>query len=609
MTSPTLRIDLGGSALVVDPYRAPRQGPHLDAAPPAYLATHAAIGGDARIVFEGPEPLAHPRLLEWIEGAVAQGAREVHVRTDARLLAPSDRAATLARAGVSALTLRWLASDPMGYAHVLQDPRGLAHALRGTTRALEADLPTTIEVPLLDLRVQDPSRALARLVSLKADAPSTRAVLRFAAPESAFGLEGERGLRANPLGDIARRLDVACATAADAGVDVRIVGAGGLPPCLFADLPHAAARLELPPGSRGARAGFQHDAACADCAYLPVCPGLREARARLIGTHECRPLPHRVRALDGHPERRRAPWTTARVAAARANDRRVLRLTMACNQACVFCPSNDTSENVSRDPGARRRLLARWHRAGVRRLSFSGGEPTLDRDLPGLIAVASRLGFSEIEVVTNAVLLSEPARARRLVEAGMTQATVSLHAHEARTSEGITCGRPGDFARTLAGIDNLLAAEHVRLYLNHVVHRDNAADLPAFVAFVHARFGRAPTLTFALMTPLFRAREHLRWLPRLGEIAPPLREALSRAAHLGVRVEVLARPGIPPCVLAPDHLDASDALRVAEAALSEDAPKKVKASTCPACRYDSVCAGVWRAYAEVHGTHDLVPVP
>jgi len=53
-------------------------------------------------------------------------------------------------------------------------------------------------------------------------------------------------------------------------------------------------------------------------------------------------------------------------------------------------------------------------------LQFSGGEPTLREDLPGLIRKARTLGFRNVQVNTNGIRMAEdPALVRRLVAAGL----------------------------------------------------------------------------------------------------------------------------------------------------------------------------------------------
>jgi len=578
---------------------------HVDAAPEPGCST---------LRIEGDEPLTDPRLPEVLTRARELRYAGVHLAGEAALLAREGTARHLVAQGVTTFRCRMLSSNPVGYA-LLTGVAGAFQAVQlGLQRAFEAGLALEVEAVLLDPRVLDPEQAVLRLAGARDTARrprSTHPTLSFVLSDTAAGLRGEHGLRPVPLGELARRIDAACGAAAGLGVDVRVPEYGGLPPCLFVAHPAAAARCSFRARrARPTRDGRTHGPACDGCAYRSACLGLSAAFADVRGTAELVPQARRLAGLTGKPRDQIARrWGEREVAAARESDLKVLRLTMACNQACVFCPSDDTSENIARDGAARLKRLARWRRSGVQRLSFSGGEPTLDPQLPALVEAASRLGFPNIEVVTNAVRLADPAYAQRLIDAGLTQATVSLHSHVAAESDALTCGRPGDFERTLQGLRHLLASRRLRVYLNHVIHAGNAATLPDFVRFVAASFCPAPIVTFAALTPLYRALERPELWPRLSELAAPLKAALDEGVALGLELEVLSRPGIPPCILAPEHVRFSDLAGVAAQAASEDAHKKVKRDTCAQCRFDAACGGIWKAYAERFGFDELVPVP
>ncbi len=567
----------------------------------------------ATLILEGDEPLTDARLPAVLDQARALGYGAVELRVDPALVARDGVASWLVARGVTRLRCRLLASNPVGYAQLTGVSAAFQAVLLGLRRTLEAGLGLELEAVLLDPRVQEPAQAVELVARLRAATGEStrRPSLAFVLSDTPFGLRGERGLRPVTLAELALRIDAACRQADERGVDLRLPEYGGLPPCLFAALPAAASRASFRAHrERAPRAGRVYGPGCEACAYRRACLGVPEAWAQVRGTSELVPQARRVAGLTGRPhDHRERRWTRREIDAARASDLKVLRLTMRCNQACVFCPSDDTSENIARDLASRLRLLSRWRRAGVRRLSFSGGEPTLDPGLPELVAAASQLGFPIIEVVTNAVRLADPEYARRLIDAGLTQATVSLHSHHAAESDAFTCGRAGDFERTLCGLGHLLAAGSVRVYLNHVVHAGNAAELVPFVRFVADRLQPPPIVTFAALTPLYRALEHPELWPRLADLAGPLKAALDEGTSRGLQMEVLSRPGVPPCILAPDHLSYSDLEGVAAQATSEDAHKKVKAPSCARCRFDAGCGGVWRAYADRFGLDELVPVP
>jgi molybdenum cofactor biosynthesis enzyme MoaA len=603
----TVLMAIEGRARLVNPFLVP-PGDAVHSLE-SFRARLASLGAGPRreLVLGGGEPTLNPALGALLAAARAAGFQSVRLLTDALSLGTPEAARRLRSAGVTALGVPLLAPQPAAFDRLAGLAGACARALRGVRHALEAGLAVELQAWLVDPAVQDPRATVALAGRVRAAAGGGDLAVVFRAAEREEAFSAAPGWSPAPLEAFAAPLEEACRAADGLGVLVRLPSYAGLPACLLSGDGATRRALVLPPPRPApTSAGFVHAATCAACALRGSCLGLRQGYAARFGTAALVPFARRPAGLG---PRRSRPWDASARQHARRSDLRVLRLTVGCNQRCVFCSSDDTALNLEADPKARLQRIHRWARLGVRRLSLSGGEPTLDPQLPELVAYASRLGFSWVEVVTNAVRLADPRRARRLVEAGLTQATVSLHAHTAQESERLTAGRAGDFQATLAGVDHLLESGRVTVFLNHVIHAANAASLPDFVRFVHARFGTAPRVTFAFLTPLNRALGHPELMPRYTEVAGPLKLALDEGVRLGLNLEVLSRPGIPPCILAPDHLQYSDLARIADQAAAEDAHQKVKPPTCRACRYDALCTGVWQPYAERFGLAELIPVP
>ena len=88
-----------------------------------------------------------------------------------------------------------------------------------------------------------------------------------------------------------------------------------------------------------------------------------------------------------------------------------------CNLDCVYCPKPEGMENRVPDAlkgrvldaPAYARCLAHLARQGILGVSFTGGEPTLNGDLPWLAAQA-RVHFTRVELTTNGLYLQERRR-------------------------------------------------------------------------------------------------------------------------------------------------------------------------------------------------------
>jgi predicted dehydrogenase len=219
---------------------------------------------------------------------------------------------------------------------------------------------------------------------------------------------------------------------------------------------------------------------------------------------------------------------------------------------------------------------------------------------------ASRLGVPEVELVSNAVLLSKKEKVTALVEAGLTHAFISLHAHDEALSLQST-QKVGDFRRTVQGIKHLVDAG-LQTALNHVITARNYPYLREFVEFARREFEGKVKISFAFVTPQFKALDNIEVMPRLSGVMPYLKRALYRALEIGQPFSIGSRQGIPFCFL--DEFRAwSDGFVLSNSAISEDAPQKQRGPACDDCRFSNYCTGLWRPYVAQYGFDELRPVP
>ncbi len=172
-----------------------------------------------------------------------------------------------------------------------------------------------------------------------------------------------------------------------------------------------------------------------------------------------------------------------------------ISLTERCNLRCRYCmpadgiPLRPRDELLTFDEIVRlARLMARM---GVDKIRLTGGEPTVRRDLPELIArLATIPGIDSLAMTTNGLTLAE--RAAEYRAAGLGRINISLDTLRPERFERIT-RRPGR-DRVLAGIDAALAAGLAPVKLNMVVigsvNDDELADFAALTRDrpLHVRF-------------------------------------------------------------------------------------------------------------------------
>lgn len=120
-----------------------------------------------------------------------------------------------------------------------------------------------------------------------------------------------------------------------------------------------------------------------------------------------------------------------------------LRLSVieACNFRCSYClPTGFQARPGRPQPLSREeitRLLHGFVALGLRKLRLTGGEPSLRRDLPELIATAAAMdGIETVGLTTNGTLLDRRVECWR--EAGLTNLNVSVDALDRERFQTIT---------------------------------------------------------------------------------------------------------------------------------------------------------------------------
>ena len=122
------------------------------------------------------------------------------------------------------------------------------------------------------------------------------------------------------------------------------------------------------------------------------------------------------------------------------SNRHWVRLTRTCNSRCGFCLDVEFQNGEMRDDGAVRRDIREGLKQGAEGVILSGGEPTVHPEFLSLVAFAAGQGYRWIQVVTNGRMFAYPDFARQAAEAGLTEATLSIHSHLAEVHDATAFG-------------------------------------------------------------------------------------------------------------------------------------------------------------------------
>ncbi len=161
-----------------------------------------------------------------------------------------------------------------------------------------------------------------------------------------------------------------------------------------------------------------------------------------------------------------------------------ISVTDRCNFRCVYCMPATGIDIAPRAELLTFEEIERVARVGaslgVNKIRLTGGEPTVRRDLPTLVAMLKNIeGIEELAMTTNAVLLGEMAAP--LKDAGLDRVNISIDTLD--KAKAFAIARRDDFERVQRGIK----AAHevgVGIKFNTVAMRgtndDELADLVEF---------------------------------------------------------------------------------------------------------------------------------
>lgn len=165
-----------------------------------------------------------------------------------------------------------------------------------------------------------------------------------------------------------------------------------------------------------------------------------------------------------------------------------LSLTEACNYRCGYCLPG--GYHADGRPTFLRldeigRLVRAFAALGMSKVRLTGGEPSLRKDLPAIIAaVAAVRGIGKVAITTNGCLL--PRHVRTWREAGLTALNVSLDSLDPARFAAIT--GHDRFEEITRGVEMALGLGFDAVKLNAVLLRGlNDDELPAWCDYLRER--------------------------------------------------------------------------------------------------------------------------
>lgn len=278
-----------------------------------------------------------------------------------------------------------------------------------------------------------------------------------------------------------------------------------------------------------------------------------------------------------------------------------------CNAACTYCTITPEMRERALSTQAIAREIDRATSAGFRKIAFTGGEPTIRKDLAALVAYAKKRGFDDIKVCSNGLRYAYGPYVDHLIAAGVTRFNVSAHAFGEADYERTT-RLAGAFQHFEKGIANLVERGQAPT-VDLILKNDTYERVHEWITYLVNRGVRKFQLWLVSLTDGNAA--NIEQLPKISDMVPHLLRAFDAARRGGHEVVSLH---IPRCLLPgyEDHVDhpGEGGVRVVTPDEVFDLRDSrltggVKPEACRGCVYEERCPGLREDYVGRFGEGEV----
>ncbi len=289
-----------------------------------------------------------------------------------------------------------------------------------------------------------------------------------------------------------------------------------------------------------------------------------------------------------------------------------LRVAAECSLDCVHCTIRDLQGLPGRSFDDAKRALVEGRKAGCDELVIMR-EPTLWDELPNLIRTARRMGYSFVQLQTNAYGLTRPGVMERLLSAGIDFFEVLLLSGGENLHDELTrCA--GSYRPTLRAVRDLLRAGQ-KVMGTVPVLTGNMRHLGGIVLLSHKLGLQRIQLAFPRPVEL-DGNIVADAVPRLSNAAAFVPKAADIARKHGITVGTEA---FPFCHLPRSMWNSTEAhedwsrhrvddfLELHESKQSVRDIQRPVPPPCRSCNERKRCPGTWPLYLEMFGSDELKP--
>jgi len=283
-----------------------------------------------------------------------------------------------------------------------------------------------------------------------------------------------------------------------------------------------------------------------------------------------------------------------------------------CNNDCLFCAQAD-NKPLGNPPVEK--LMEEISNASnyCEKIVFTGGEPTVRKDLPLLIKHAKSLGYKTLQLQSNVRKLSSYDYCCELIAAGINEFAPSLHGHNSELHD-LHTERKDSFNETVMALSNLSKLDQY-VITNTVITKLNYKYLPQISELLISL--NVAQVQFAFVHAVGNGELNIDSItPKITDILPSLFSALTIAIDNDVKCMA---ESIPPCLMKEFRSYCSEPFMPSTEVRDTHYVDpnfentrihklKLKPEKCRQCLLFKTCEGPWIEYISKYGDGELKPI-
>ncbi len=271
-----------------------------------------------------------------------------------------------------------------------------------------------------------------------------------------------------------------------------------------------------------------------------------------------------------------------------------------CNNNCIFCCDSERQKMKQEEVV---KVLEEHRHLG--KLTFSCGEPTLNKDLISWIRTAKNKGYEKINLVTNGRMLAYYGYAKKILSSGLNEITISIHSHDPKIHNALT--RTISFNQTKKALKNISLIKKrypVKFKINATITKANH-DFHGFYSFLSKYSVQSINLNVVKPQGNAFKNSHI-LLPYYSEIVKEFNDFKNK--HYDLKIPVTLS-GIPSCINKEGReYEKMQIYYKGEYHDNEEFENKIKPDSCRKCSINKNCAGIWQEYARIYGVDEFKPI-